>query len=217
MSDRLTSSASSDAAPAAKPWALPESLEWRDASHEQRRAMIVCAALRLLHEQDMSAVTMRGVAARLGVGTMTLYTYISGQDALRQAMIRRGFDVLGESCCQASTLDTDGSWQGGARAYLQFARRWPNLYMLMFADPIAAGDEDILAAGFQPLQDIIAEKLEADGLTGDKLRREARRRAGRYWISLHGLASLVITNRATVLEGTIDDVLDDLLEHVKPV
>jgi AcrR family transcriptional regulator len=202
---------------AAQPWDLPADLTWRDASHDHRREMIVATALRILHEQDMSAVTMRGVAAQLGVGTMTLYTYVSGQDELRRAMIRRGFDLLGDGCCAASTLATEGNWRGSARAYIQFARQWPNLYMLMFADPVTQGDGDVLATGFAPLLEIVADRLKERGYSGEQLGHEARRRAGRYWIGLHGLASIVITNRAVVLEGSLDDVLDDLLEHVKPV
>ncbi len=147
---------------------------------------------------------------------MTLYTYVDGQRGLHRAMVRRGFEMLGEHCCQASTLVTDHSWRGGARAYVSFAVENPNLYKLMFDVPMQSDDEDLLHGGFQPLLDRVIEQLSTRGHTGKQLEREARAAAGRYWIGLHGLATLAIAGRLVVLEGDLDHLLDDLLERVAP-
>lgn len=178
--------------------------------------MIVDVAIKLLHRHGPDAVTIRRVASKLGVGAMTLYTYVEGQHGLQRDMVRRGFEMLGEHCCESSTLTSEHSWRGGARAYLSFAIENPNLYKLMFDVPMASDDADLLHGGFQPLLDRVIEQLSCSGLAGKRLEREARAAAGRYWIGLHGLAMLAISGRLVVLEGDLDHLLDDLLPRVAP-
>ncbi|MFW6060255.1 MAG: TetR/AcrR family transcriptional regulator [Phycisphaeraceae bacterium] len=191
---------------------------WTQADHAARRAMIVDTALALLHEDDLKAVTMRRVAERLGVGAMTLYTYIDGQHELYREMVRRGFEMLHENCVASSTLGTPEGWRGGARAYIQFALTHPNLYKLMFDTPDAEGEGevDLLRGGFEPLLEKVREHLAAEGLSGETLNRRARAAAGRYWIALHGLATLAIAGRLVVLEGDVDQILDDMLPRIAP-
>ena len=71
---------------------------WREADFEQRRQLIIEAAMELLVRHGVEAVTMRRVAERLGVGAMTLYTYVDSQEQLRREMTRRGFEMLREGC-----------------------------------------------------------------------------------------------------------------------
>ncbi len=189
---------------------------WRQADAAERRRLIVDTALRLLDRHGPEAVTMRRVASRLGVGAMTLYTYIDGQHHLRREMVRRGFEMLNHACNENSTLGTPEGWRGGSRAYLRFAMDHPNLYKLMFDHPLSAGDEDLLQGGFQHLLDKVRLRLEQRGLTGRALDRATRASAGRFWIALHGLASLAIAGRLIVLEGDVDQILDDLLPRVAP-
>ncbi|NBC10865.1 MAG: TetR family transcriptional regulator [Planctomycetes bacterium] len=190
---------------------------WLRAGPEQRREMIVGAAMKLLHRKGPAAVTMRRVAASLGVGTMTLYTYLEGQTALHREMVRRGFEMLNAGCREHSTVDQDGSWRGGARYYLQFAIDHPNLFRLMFDTPLPEGEEDLLRGGFQPLLERVMERLRKQKqLSGQALEREARKQAGRYWLGVHGLAMVAISNRLSVLEGDLDELLDDLLPRIAP-
>ena len=124
---------------------------WAQADADERRRLIVDAALQLLNRHGLDAVTMRRVASQLGVGAMTLYTYVQGQHDLHHAMIQRGFEMMDENCKANSTLNQAQRWRGGARSYLSFAVGNPNLYRLMFDTPMPEGGGDLLAAGFEPL------------------------------------------------------------------
>jgi len=191
---------------------------WRSAAPEERRELIIEAAMSLLAKRGPEAVTMRRVAARLGVGAMTLYTYINGQDEMRREMTRRGFQLLADGCSHDSTLEQPDGWLGRSRHYLRFAVENPRLYELMFATPLPAGDADehLLLSGIQPLLDRVRERLERAGWRGDDLDREALDRAGRYWIGLHGLASLAIAGRLGILRRDTDDLLRELIQRVAP-
>ncbi len=194
----------------------PTARRWHRADHDQRRELITKTALKLLQTKGLLAVTMRAVASKLGVGAMTLYTYIEDQHGLHREMVRRGFEMLNLGCAENSTLGTDEGWRGGSRAYLRFAMENPNLYKLMFDHFMSDDDKDLLHGGFQHLFDKVKGRLSCEGYEGDNLDRESRARAGRFWIALHGLATLAIAGRLAVLEGGLDDLLDDLLDHVAP-
>jgi len=189
---------------------------WRQAGPDQRRAILTETALKLLAKKGPDAVTMRAVAQKLGIGAMTLYTYVESKHGLHREMVHRGFQMLNCSCAENSTLESEQSWRGGARAYLRFALDHPNLYKLMFDHFMADDDHDLMHGGFQHLFDRVKERMACEHDDDKELDREARARAGRFWIALHGLATLAIAGRLIVLEGGLDELLDDLLKHVAP-
>lgn len=55
---------------------------------------VVRAALRVVAREGLEALTMRRVAAELGVGTMTLYTYVPGRAELLDLMVDRVYAEL---------------------------------------------------------------------------------------------------------------------------
>ncbi len=170
----------------------------------------------LLDQRGLKAVTMRRVAERLGVGAMTLYTYIENQPELHRAMMRRGFEMLHQQCKDASTLGTPMGWRGGSRTYLNFAVQHPNLYKLMFDAPITEDDHDLLRGGFEPLLEKVQTHLATEGLSGEAMRKRAIAAARRYWIALHGLAMLMIAGRLGGPQCNVDEILDDLLPRIAP-
>ncbi|MEM1208389.1 MAG: TetR/AcrR family transcriptional regulator [Planctomycetota bacterium] len=217
----LESVGPADASPRGPELATPplvDDVPWRSATPEQRHELILQTAMALLREAGPDAVTMRGIAQHLGVGAMTLYTYVESADALHRDMIRRGFETLHQACCDGGHAKPDAGdyWRGGAEVYLDFARRHPNLYRLMFESPLPESDHDLLEAGFSGLFMVVNQRLADTGVTEPELSRRTRVEAGRYWIALHGLAMILIADRTSVLEGTPDDVLTDLLEHAAP-
>lgn len=67
-------------------------LLWRAPEHRSRKPglgadEIVRAGIALADEAGLAALSMRGVAERLGAGTMSLYTYVPGKDDLIDVML----------------------------------------------------------------------------------------------------------------------------------
>jgi AcrR family transcriptional regulator len=86
-----------------------------------RRAEIVNAALALADERGLDAVSMRGVADRVGVTPMALYPYVGNKAALLDAMIG---ELLGRLAPPESPAPTERllTIARNARAMLLFAR-----------------------------------------------------------------------------------------------
>lgn len=199
----------------------PHAQRWAELDRDGRRELIVQVAFDMLQDDGQDALTIRRIAGALGVGAMTLYTYVDGLDDLHRRIIARGFELIHQGCCTASDQQRkhEHDWMPGARAYVRFATDHPNLYHLMFATPVDPDDErfdQIMQGGFGGLHQVVRQRLNGAGLTGDELDHETRRAAGRYWIALHGLATLAIAGRMQILPGTLEDVLEHLVAAVAP-
>lgn len=89
-------------------------LLWRDQKRPTRGPRpglsvdrIVAAAIELADAEGLAALSMRKVADRLGVGTMSLYTYVPGKAELLDVMLDA---VLAE---EARPDGAAGSWRAG--------------------------------------------------------------------------------------------------------
>lgn len=95
---------------------------------------IVLAAIELAVEEGLDAVSMRHVAERLEVGTMSLYTHVPGKGELVDLMIDTAYGELYDDVDAPSRQP--GGWRGG----LEFvaARNWDlyrrNPWMLQIVD-----------------------------------------------------------------------------------
>jgi AcrR family transcriptional regulator len=87
------------------------------------------AAERLFAEKGPDAVTMRQLAAELGVSPMTPYRYFQDKEDILAAVRTNGFTRFAEAMEAARAK---GGGQGVGDAYLRFAFEHPHTYKLMF-------------------------------------------------------------------------------------
>lgn len=92
------------------------------------RAQLQEAALALIDEQGMAALSMRSLAGALGTGPMTLYNYVKDRDELDALVVEA---VLAEIRRPRSHAD----WQADVRAFVETTwravRRHPNVIPLV--------------------------------------------------------------------------------------
>jgi TetR/AcrR family transcriptional regulator, tetracycline repressor protein len=101
---------------------------------------IVTATLELVDEEGIGAATMRAVAERLGVRSMSLYRYVQDRDELFDAVVERIVNELGDD------PDVQPSPVGGWRPYLtgmahgvrRYARAHPHAFPLVATRPPGA-------------------------------------------------------------------------------
>ncbi len=92
------------------------------------RAQLQAAALSLVDEQGLAALSMRTLAGALGTGPMTLYNYVKDRDELDALVVEA---VLAE----ISRPRSRGDWQHDVRAIVEATwrtvRRHPNVIPLI--------------------------------------------------------------------------------------
>ena len=146
-----------------------------------RREQIVSAALDLLAGAGPDGVTMRAVAARIGIKAPSLYKHFPDKDELETALIAEGFRQMAAVFTTAveGSPDPLGSL---ATAYRRWATEHPHLYRLMTHKPLR---RDLLPEGLEASAAL--PLVRAVGGNPD-LTRAA-------WALAHGLTSLELANR----------------------
>jgi AcrR family transcriptional regulator len=159
---------------------------------DSRRDQVIRAARDLAESDGWAAVTMRRLAAELGVTQPVLYSAFPGRQALIDAVALGGF---GDLAAALEAVDT--SPLARMRAYLDFAAAHPRVYEAMFSMPsglpFAADDTPRpLRQAFAAIHDAFPD---ADGT-----------RAEVAWAALHGLATLGAGGRlrAGQAQGRLD-------------
>lgn len=158
----------------------------RDSYHHGELAeAALTAALAQIEREGADALSMRGLAAALGVAHRALYRHYADRDALLGACAAAGYEALARAVADASTLPSY------AEAYLRFALARPLLYETMIRSHARAPGESLAKA--------IARVIErARQAIGDD------RRVQRVWTILHGGLSL---HAAGAMRARDDDAL----------
>jgi AcrR family transcriptional regulator len=118
------------------------------------REAILAAALALVDEQGIEALSMRKLAARLRVDPMSIYHHVPNKAALVSGLVRLVFTEMPGSFATA-----EGTWPervcAWARAYRDLALAHPNLVLQVVTDAAAASEAAILVS--EPLYAALAE------------------------------------------------------------
>jgi TetR/AcrR family tetracycline transcriptional repressor len=155
------------------------------------RELVVETALRLIEENDITALTMRRLAAELGTAVTAIYWHVGNRDALLDLLVDRLLVDMGTVRVAGRTPRT---------RIRSLARQWrrrlwdhPNLIAL-------AHERGKTAAMFEPMQAQLAEELRAVDLTG----QAAATVIGA--VQFHIAASVVMERTAS--RGPASDVTD---------
>jgi AcrR family transcriptional regulator len=172
------------------------------------------AAEKLFAERGPDAVTMRQLAAELGVSPMTPYRYFQDKDDILAAVRTNGFNRFAEALEKARDGAEGARAKGKAvgEAYVTFALEHPHSYKLMFDlnQPHVEKYPELVTAGRRAhetmtgyVNDAFAEGL----MSGD-----AEQIGLMFWASVHGavvleLAGMLPPGGARELQRKLDSTL----------
>jgi AcrR family transcriptional regulator len=152
---------------------------------------VVEAAVRLVEEYDLDALTMRRLAAELGTAVTSIYWHVGNRDALVDLMVDRLLLDMKQVKVTGRTPRT---------RITSLCRQWrqqlwdhPHLIAL-------AHERGKTAAMFQPMQAALADELHAIGLRGKNAAIAIR------GLQLHVVSSVVIER--TAQRGPSTDATD---------
>jgi AcrR family transcriptional regulator len=183
------------------------------------RARLIDEAMVLLEREGAEAITLRSLAAAVGVSHMAPYRHFRDKEALLAALAERGFVALGTAMQAAGARRAAAgaapreAFLGFGLAYLAFARARPQLYRLMFGPALAGkpGHAGLQAAGeatYAGLSQAVGAVLAPQGVTAE----DANTHAVTTWALVHGLAMLLLDGRLKVAPDSAEETA--LVEHV---
>lgn len=167
--------------------------------HGNLRNALLAAALALVEESGLEGLSLRKVAARVGVSHAAPEHHFPTMRHLMNAMATAGFEMFTRAMAveraQASQEPIE-QMRAAARGYLAYARRHPGLFRLMFTANLLDWTDPALqqqaGLGRRQLEEICAPAADVMGL-----RTEAGRRSleNLVWSQVHGRAHLMIDRK----------------------
>ena len=183
----------------------------RKGEGDRLRGELLAAANDILDRSgEPASVTIRGVAAAVGVAPNAVYLHFADRKALLVAMVEDRFAAFADTIrAEIGATDDDPieRLRAGHRAYVRFALDHPGHYRLLFGGDDAG--EGALAFGldaFGLLVDGCRNLVEA-GIVGDV---DPTQMAASLWAFQHGYVELARTPRGGLLPPP-DEALDVLL------
>lgn len=111
----------------------------REVHRERTEEELKAAALAEVRERGAGAVTLRGVARRVGMSPAGLYRYVDSRDGLLTWLIADRFDAYADHL-EAAGVSADATPSGRLREVALAYRHWgvenPNAFGLIFGDPV---------------------------------------------------------------------------------
>lgn len=167
--------------------------------HGQLREVLIEAAVELVAEHDIGAVSLRAVARKAGVTNAAPYHHFKDKRALMAAVAAEGFRGLQERVQAEHKKRQDATpierLHEMGIAYIAFAISHPAHYQVMFRTDLHDGGQldDVLqqrsTGTFEHLVDLVAQVAPAELRTDlDRIRQQAVL----CWSTVHGFASLWI-------------------------
>ena len=160
-------------------------------------------------ERGAEQVSMRQIAAALGVSPMTPYRYFASRDDILAAVRIRGFERFAdqlEAAYAATPGDAAAKAAAAGRAYLDFALSNANTYRLMFEQHQQEDGSDS-ALGRTVARARATLSVYGDGLIGSGMAEaEARALELLIWSTLHGAVTLELAG--TTAPGSARQTLE---------
>lgn len=159
------------------------------------RAHILASARALYLEGGAEALTMRGVAKRVGVTATALYRHFDNKEDLLGELMAQGFETFGSYLYRALSGGTPMErFRRSSEAYLDFALEQREIYRTLFMSPVPkqkdgrsfSGKRFDSSSTFQFLVDRIRECIDS----GDLRKDDPEQAAVSVWAHVHGLVSL---------------------------
>lgn len=179
------------------------------------REEIICAAMQIVREQGLDALTSREIGRRLHSSACPVFTVFRSMEDVTAALYTAIRSLYREYIREG--LAQQLAFQGVGTAYIKFARNEPRFFRLLFMtepeNPTDIGH--ILAVIDENYDDILRSVKEPYRLT----KEEADRLYQHLWVYTHGIATLCATKVCTFTDEEIRDRMKEifisLLEHLK--
>lgn len=139
----------------------------RQRARLETEAQITQIGNRMIDEEGVVGLSLRAIARELGVVSSAVYRYVKSRDELLTILIRDAFTQIADEVDAA--LDEEKSVQALALSMLDWSRRFPNRWALIYGTPVPdyeAPRQETVVPGTRvmvALTELIAASAEAVG------------------------------------------------------
>ncbi|MBX2799678.1 MAG: TetR/AcrR family transcriptional regulator [Myxococcales bacterium] len=169
--------------------------------HGNLRAALLDAALQIVAEGDVAALTLRAVARRAGVSPGAPYHHFADKQALLVAVANDGFRQLG-AALDFEPTDPVCTFERRCAAYVRFALDHGAHYRVMFSPDLdGEGIGQVAAAALTAFAGLVEA---ARAVTPELDDTELHHRAVLAWSTAHGAVTLQLGGMVQQLAPALD-------------
>ena len=165
------------------------------------REEMVEAAVRVVREKGIDALTAKALASELGVSTQPVFTCFHTIEEAKREVRAAAERVYGRYVKDGLRMKVP--FLGVGIQYIHFAKDEPQLYRLLFLTTSEDGNSSVMDA-LHHSQNLIRESLQQtyhiDAQTADRYYRD-------MWLVVHSLATLVVTGGCPYSEEEMGHIL----------
>lgn len=170
------------------------------------REEILQAAMRIVREQGMEAVTSRELGKRLGSSACPIFTVFSNMEEVNQEIHRAARALYREYVREG--LNQQMAFRGVGTSYIKFAMEEPKLFRILFMEETGKPTdiEHTLMLIDESYDEILRSVREPYGLQEE----EAKRLYQHLWVYTHGIATLCATKVCAFTEKEIQAMMAEV-------
>lgn len=172
------------------------------------REEIIAAALDIVREGGMTALTARSLAARLGSSAKPVFGLFENMQEVQKEVMLAANAEYQEFLYAEMMRGIYKPYKATGMAYIAFARKEKELFKLLFMRDRSDEQGDTRD---ESVADIIALISRNTGLSEE----EARLFHLEMWIFVHGIATMIVTNYLDWEEEYISRALTDAYEGLR--
>lgn len=176
---------------------------------------IIQAAMQIVREHGLDAVTSRELGKQLGSSTCPIFTVFSNMEDVKNEVIAEAKEIYKEYVMEG--LKQEMAFRGVGFAYIKFAINEPKLFHILFmseqSEPTDIEHTLMLLEG--NYEEILYSVKETYGLQEE----DAKRLYQHLWVYTHGIASLCATKVSVFTDKEIISMMSEifvsLLKEIK--
>ena len=176
---------------------------------------IIEAALKIVKEQGISALTARSLGKELGSSPRPIFTVFRSMDEVQTELIAKANSVYADYVKKG--LNSVLAFKGVGTQYILFAINEPKLFQLLFMSEqkTVLSLSNVLPAIEEHYEDILESIRSGYSIDGGNAERLYRH----LWIYVHGIATLCATKTcrfsADEISVMMTDVFTSLITKIK--
>ena len=147
----------------------------RQRARLETEAQITRIGNRMIDEDGVEGLSLRAIARELGVVSSAVYRYVKNRDELLTILISDAFNRVADDVDAA--LEKERSVASLALAMLDWSRRFPNRWTLIYGTPVAdyeAPREETVVPGTRVMVTLVQLVAEAGNRAPGPVRQQAR-------------------------------------------
>ena len=187
-------------------------IQRRQREKENIRSRILEEARLLFFENGYDNASIRNIAERIEYSVGTIYLYFKDKDSIFHALQLEGFTMLMDKMQVLESVEHPFErLKAMGTIYLDFAKKNPELYDLMFilrAPMNCLEEHEGWMEGLKTFNFLIKIVKECQEIGQFRHHADAETLAFSIWSSVHGIAALIVRDRCRVVSEEKRDTID---------